>query len=1064
MRSVLLVLLLLLSALSAFAQPKPAPTLLTGSYAGEALIVEQSDTSFHYNADGTGEQQIHLRIKVQSEAGARQFSVLSVAYAAATQGARFENIRVIHPDGTYLETAASDAVDMPAPVTQQAPLYSDLKMLQLPVRGLRSGDTLEYRVSIKRKNAESPSQFWDSFYFAKNVVVLAQTLTLDVPDGKYVQVWSPTVKPSVSVNGGRRIYHWTGSQLKPTTVDPKKAEPVAAAIDNKPAAAWTTFHSWQEVGDWYRALSAPRAAATDALRAQAEEITHDAKTPEAQVQAVYSFVATHIRYVGIDFGIGRYEPHAAAEVLANQYGDCKDKDTLLEALLHAKGFTTAPALIGVNVDMVPELPSPGLFNHVITTVKLPSGEIWMDSTPELEPFRLLVRPLRDKQALVIPASGAVSLERTPAQPPFPFLDQFQATATLKADGELNGHVDINDRSDSEIILRTIARNVAPAQWDQGTQYLANLLGFSGTTSNSQFAHADDLSIPMHVSYDYTRKPFGDWATFRIVPLFPTITLPEAPDELPSAEIDLGSLRTDIAISSIRTPPGFGADLPDAIHEKTKFATFDKTYTFTAGELVAKRTVVVLQSKLPAASWKDYKKFADDVLLGQETFIQLISPSANDGAQPPKAGENNPAAAQLIAQVAALEGHSDWAAALKKLDEVKAIQPAQPYLWSNYGFIAARQNKAEDAKKDFRHELDLHPDESFVVLYYANYLHWRQEDQEALTLLRASFNSHPSDATLAIALALIQSESSLPDAIATLRRGVAASPDNHGISIALASYLIRDKQKEEAAAILKKELSQADDPGSLNDASYLLSQTGSDLSLAEQAARKALDKLDSQSGQAAIGEANTQSFQQSALLVATWDTLGYILLQENRVEDARNYLEAAWGNRQAAAVGAHYGEALEKLGKPAAALRVYELTPVPSASGPPSAEVQQIEDGIQRLKKKGIKSTVNGDAAKTLQDMRSFPLVLPAAQPAYAFAIYRLQFSATAPLDVLRVGGAPSLDSAAGAIRQLHLPTLVPVHSGARILRDAVVTCSAGQKKCYFVLMPMGSIDAENASN
>jgi transglutaminase-like putative cysteine protease len=50
--------------------------------------------------------------------------------------------------------------------------------------------------------------------------------------------------------------------------------------------------------------------------------------------------------VGIDFGVGRYQPHAAAEVLANQYGDCKDKDTLLEALLRAKGFTTAPALIG----------------------------------------------------------------------------------------------------------------------------------------------------------------------------------------------------------------------------------------------------------------------------------------------------------------------------------------------------------------------------------------------------------------------------------------------------------------------------------------------------------------------------------------------------------------------------------------------------------------------------------------------------------------------------------------------------------------------------------------------
>ena len=70
---------------------------------------------------------------------------------------------------------------------------------------------------------------------------------------------------------------------------------------------------------------------------------------------------------------GPLQPHAAAEVLANQYGDCKDKDTLLEALLHAKGFTTTPALIGAGIAPVPEVPSPAVFNHVITTVNLAGG-------------------------------------------------------------------------------------------------------------------------------------------------------------------------------------------------------------------------------------------------------------------------------------------------------------------------------------------------------------------------------------------------------------------------------------------------------------------------------------------------------------------------------------------------------------------------------------------------------------------------------------------------------------------------------------------------------------------
>lgn len=1063
MRSSLIAAVLCLTGLAALGQekvPVAAPASASNIYAGEAFIVEQSDTANRYNADGTGEQDVAMRIKVQSEAGARAFSVLSFAYASATQAVQFQSVRVTHPDGTSMETPASDAIDMPAPVTQQAPLYSDLKVLQLPVRGLRAGDTLSYTARLQRKTAEAPSQFWDNFSFVKNAVMLSQTLTLDVPADKYLQVWSPTVKPVTSTNAGRRIYRWSGSQLKPTQ---KKDDSAAAPTDNKPSVAWTTFRSWQEVGDWYRSLAIPRTVPTDALRAQANEITRDAKTPEEQVQAIYNFVATRIRYIGIDFGVGRYEPHAAPEVLANQYGDCKDKDTLLEALLHAKGFTTAPALIGVGIDAIPELPSPGLFNHVITTATLPSGEIWMDSTPETAPFRLLISQIRDKQALVIPTTGVAALERTPAQAPFPFVDHFEATATLKADGELNGHVDINDRSDSEIVLRAIARNLAPAQWDRGSQYVASLLGFSGTTSNSSFARADDFSQPMHLSYDYTRKPFGDWGSFRIVPLFPVVTLPESPDKQPSAEFDLGAPRTEVALSQIHLPANFGADLPDAVHVKTPFATFDKTYTLEGGLLVAKRTIVVLQAKLPATSWKDYKKFADDVSVGQESWIQLTDTGvAGQGPHPPKPVVSNPAAAQLITQAYDLAKSSNWSAATKKLDEAKEIQPQQPYLWSNYGFIAMGRKKTDEAKKDCRRELELHPDESSISLFCAGYLARIGDDHEAISVLVSAFKSDPAQEEIATFLSLLQAKSSLPEAIATLRTAVVALPASHGLAVSLANLLIRDHQNAEAAAILKKQLDGTEDPLLLNNAGYALAETGTDLALAEQKVRQALQTLTTQTSQASIGEANAQSFQRASLLVATWDTLGYILLKENKFEEAGDYIEPAWANRISPDIGEHYGELLEKLGKPVDALRIYRSA-IAGINGNTSPEFQKVKESIARLQKAGTKSNIDV-SVKTLQDERTFKLELKSAPPSYVSATFRLQFSAAATPDVLRVGGDSSLDEASDAIRNLHLPTVVPPHSTARMLRDAVVSCSPGKKDCFFVLMPLGGIAAENTTN
>src|SRR6202008_2631020 len=76
-----------------------------------------------------------------------------------------------------------------------------------------------------------------------------------------------------------------------------------------------------------------------AIRAKAAELTKGMTDDAAKLRALYSFVSTQYRYIGIAFGIGRFQPHAAEDVLSNNYGDCKDKHTLLASLLQASGIT-----------------------------------------------------------------------------------------------------------------------------------------------------------------------------------------------------------------------------------------------------------------------------------------------------------------------------------------------------------------------------------------------------------------------------------------------------------------------------------------------------------------------------------------------------------------------------------------------------------------------------------------------------------------------------------------------------------------------------------------------------
>jgi transglutaminase-like putative cysteine protease len=149
------------------------------------------------------------------------------------------------------------------------------------------------------------------------------------------------------------------------------------AQSKTPPIAWTTFPSWEAVGDWYRGLIAGRDAATPAVKAKADEITANAKTDTDKVRALYEYVSTHNHYIGIDFGIGRYQPHTAAEVLTNQYGDCKDKHTLLSALLRAEGFQVSAVLIGAGIEMNEKVPMPAAFNHLITQVQVEHEKVWL---------------------------------------------------------------------------------------------------------------------------------------------------------------------------------------------------------------------------------------------------------------------------------------------------------------------------------------------------------------------------------------------------------------------------------------------------------------------------------------------------------------------------------------------------------------------------------------------------------------------------------------------------------------------------------------------------------------
>ena len=1081
------------------AKPTAPTTAKTGAaaapladvYAGEAAVIEHFDTTVRMKADGTGEMVRHVTARVHSEGAAQQSSVLTIFYNAANSDGTIEHVVVRKPDGTVVATPSTDSMELAAPVTREAPVYSDLKERQLPVRSLAAGDELEYDMRTVFRVAEAPDQFWGAEHFVKNGVVLVETLTLEVPVSKYVQVWCPRHPAKLTEAGGMRIYRWGSDQLKATsaTLPDGKPDPVKDLDKDDegrllPSVAWTTFHNWAEVGDWYRGLAEKRAEPDETIRAKANALTAGLATPEEQIRALYTFVSEGTRYVGIDLGVGRYQPHAAVETLNNRYGDCKDKDTLLEALLRAKGFTTAPALVGVGITPVPDLPSPSLFNHVITTV-LPQGKdaggdrIWMDATPGAEPFRVLAPQIRGEQALLVPTAGQPGLVRIPVAPPFAYNESFTADASLDKDGLLTGHMVFSARSDAEVALRMLQRSAAPAQWDSVVQYLSGAMGFSGTVSHASL-RTSAADGPATVSWDYKRPEFADWANRRILPLFPVLEVAVVDKEKePEQDIDQGAPRTMEATTHMTLPAEYRADLPDAVHVVRPYATYDQRYSLSGGVLTVTRNINILREKVPRAEWKDYLAYTKAIGMGSgENYIQLIAPESK--AVPTATSKPSGAAAEPGKQTAQAETGSGGAAQPDSPKELMTLAdqqfrrndiagekatllalqqkaPDTPYLLSMLGYVALRENQPDTAIDDLKKELAKHPDDNVSIpVLLANVYVWQKRFAEAVALLE-SYEPR-NDVSVSLTLANAQRlNGDAAGAVATLQRASANHAENRPMMNAYANALHRVHRDVEAAAVAKAAMDESDDPGVLNDNSYLLAEMGTDFDVAEKNARKSIDMREADTARIAVTEANTAAFVASANLIAAYDTLAYVLLKEGKAAEAEPYQQAAWFGRQDITLGDHLALIQEARGHRDEALATDELALATSNAVNNKDDYGEVQASVDRLRKAGAQHK-GGSATQSLQTLRTFQVHrLPDAK---GWGTFRIQVGAGGVMESEMVNGSAAVKPMSAELKQLKMQGGVPPGSKAKLLRDGVLSCSAGQATCEFVLMPASGLGAE----
>lgn len=365
------------------------------------------DVTTTVNNKGLKTTRMHSRIEIQKQHAVDVIGDVSIPYNAFRSEARVVKAFTLTADGRTVSLKKESVRDLTPDEVSSYQMYTDVHQITFSMPALGKGAIMDYEVEIAEKKPVMTGEFWMSEFLDSSVLVCTSRVSIVFPakcDARIVatNLSAQTLATDVT-NRGMRTLTWVMTNVPALEYEP--GMPPYSVV--RPQVHLTSVKSWQQVEDWYVALTKKHLQSNPEIQAQARNLVGGLTNQIDQIQALYRYASRDVRYVGVELGRSAYEPHSPIETLQNKYGDCKDKASLLVALLNAAGIPAHMAIVRPNYDgpVDQNLPGPAQFNHAIVYVPREKGDLWIDAT---EPYGNVLEHgyhLDDIDAMVVGLPG-----------------------------------------------------------------------------------------------------------------------------------------------------------------------------------------------------------------------------------------------------------------------------------------------------------------------------------------------------------------------------------------------------------------------------------------------------------------------------------------------------------------------------------------------------------------------------------------------------------------------------------------------------------------------------------
>lgn len=317
-----------------------------------------------------------------NHASVQHGSRIEISFAPENERILFHDLHLIR-DGVVIDLMPTQEVRVLSREARMERYVFDGRLLAvLVLNDVRSGDIVDYSYSVEATKAPLFGRQHGQFLLRGNFSVEALRCRLLYREGRsvYVAPRSCDDQPQVTFAEDNLIdCRWERNAVKPLRIEAD-------------APTWAYPLEWIDYGEFFTWTEV--AAAAGCLFATApgdvpeyvttwlNQVRAAAASPGQFILQLVRYVQEHVRYVSVSLDEHSHTPYSLATILQRNYGDCKDKTTLLCALLRQAGFDAVPALVNAHLreHAVNGLARPHAFNHVITRLRHADKTYWIDAT------------------------------------------------------------------------------------------------------------------------------------------------------------------------------------------------------------------------------------------------------------------------------------------------------------------------------------------------------------------------------------------------------------------------------------------------------------------------------------------------------------------------------------------------------------------------------------------------------------------------------------------------------------------------------------------------------------